>query len=658
MKHRSSSVDLKGFRSMASGLFWLSTCLPFLHLALGFQANGNVKLPKLYEYDDFEECRRDDPLFQYCVVRATVEPDESSDVWRNISFLLADTRIFPHDQLERGVCLRSCLQRISSFVQIDMDHLEAPSSIAELSQLREYLGQCVDSELMSTYHLKASVSELHCSTQEDLHQPFGFTEKMFIALVIGLTLLVFEATRRNFKAITSNYDELILPFCLSRNISRLFEAGASGGLSIRYLEGLRAIGMLIIIVVHSGLPMIRMPLKNTEDMEAQTTSIFFPIVNSANTHMITFFFALGGMVLAVSFLDHINRNSQFEWRYLWKKLANRMARLIPAYAFMMFYQATLFKRTKQTPVSYKFVDYCGTNWWSNLLFINNYVHLKEPCMQYGWYLGADFQLFLLGMAIMTIIWRFPRTKMFIVGSMILTSLVTPAYVIYQEKLDATMTFNMRHALTELREYREFLTFYTPVHTNAGTYFFGMIAGFLYHHFSKNNLHAQAEAFSVRMFNVGIVLFLTINGFVAFLPSITQQQRPSLFLALYGAALKAIWGIGHAILFLLFGFKRNSMFVAFLEHPILQVMARLSYAVYIVQYSIIYMIYSNLDVPVTYSVFNSIIFTSAILFLSFLSALLLHLVIEVPCAEIIKKVIDGRISFNKLLSTKSMHKKAF
>lgn len=44
-----------------------------------------MKLPKLFEYDDFDECRQGNPYFQYCVVRAVVQPDPDSYVWQNIS---------------------------------------------------------------------------------------------------------------------------------------------------------------------------------------------------------------------------------------------------------------------------------------------------------------------------------------------------------------------------------------------------------------------------------------------------------------------------------------------------------------------------------------------------------------------------------------------
>ncbi|XP_058461747.1 O-acyltransferase like protein-like [Malaya genurostris] len=621
---------------------WWSICgclLPIVNIIADDSSlmHVKVKLPKLFKYDDFDECRKMNPQFHYCVVRAVIHPDESSDVWHNISLLSVNPLNFPYDHLERGVCLHDCLRRIFPDKPLQIDQMDILASNDELRL--DYFSRCVNMELESTFKLQASVTISHCLLENDLSHEFGLADQIFIGLVILLMLLVGVATVRDYNGTKSKYDHLVQPFSLPRNINKLLDTSETGG-NLVHLEGMRALGMLVIILVHSSLPFIRMPLSNPEDMESQTNNFSFPIWNSANTHMITFFFALGGMVLAVSFLRQIEKSPTVDIRYLGSKLLNRLARLVPAYAFMIFYEATLFKYTKQTPHAANFVDYCSEHWWSNLLFINNYVHLDEPCMKFGWYLGADFQLFLIGLAIMTLIWRFPGSERTCIGVMIFVSFWIPGYVIYSEKLDATMTFNMRHALTELREYDVFSKYYTPTHTNAGTYFFGMIAGILYHHTSRNKLHAKAERYLSRALSVSLAIFFSLNGLLAVVPFM-PLQKPSLFLSVFGSALKAIFGIVFGILFLYFGFRTVSMSGAFLQHPILRVIGRLSYCVYIVQYAVIYMIYSNMAMPILYSGFNMIFITSAVLFISLLIGTMLYLVVEVPCVSVLRRLIDGK-----------------
>ncbi|XP_055620842.1 O-acyltransferase like protein-like [Toxorhynchites rutilus septentrionalis] len=608
---------------------------------------GTLNLPKLYEYDDFDACRRGNPHFQYCVVQATIQPDQYSNLWRNISHLSENTRNFPRHQLERGLCLRDCLRTLFRSSEADIDRLEIAGT-TETTRV-DYLNQCVNLVLHDDHGLYASSKIIHCMSEADFTRKLDQAEKLFIGVLLVLGLLVSVATQRHFEGKEGKYDAFIKPFALQKNLNELFNMTDRGNLL--HLEGLRAISMLIIIVVHSSLPMIRMPLKNPEDMEQQTNSFMFPFINSGNTHMIQMFFTLGGMTLAVSTLNHIDKSTHVDFRYLWKKFLNRLARLMPAYAFVIFYQATLFKRTKLTPVAYKFVDYCDAHWWTNLLFINNVVHLDKPCLQYGWYLGADFQLFLIGMAIMVLIWKFPHLKKAIAGAMILVGLAVPFFVIYKENLDSTMSFNMRHALTELRVYDVFLKYYTPAETNAINYFIGMIAGMMYHHVSRNNLQSVAQHFLSKSTEIILTTLLLLNVMLTILPPL-----PSLFRALFGTALKAMFGIGNAYLYLYFGFKSKSIARAFLSHPVLRVIARLSYSVYIIQYSVIYPMYTNLSVPITYSAFSSLLLTSSILFLSFIGGLLLHLVVETPFANILKQAIDGKLRF-QTQNVKQLHEKS-
>uniref|UniRef100_A0A182MKT8 Acyltransferase 3 domain-containing protein n=1 Tax=Anopheles culicifacies TaxID=139723 RepID=A0A182MKT8_9DIPT len=96
--------------------------------------------------------------------------------------------------------------------------------------------------------------------------------------------------------------------------------------ALPFLDGLRAIGALTILVVHSQLPMIRMPVWNTEDLEAQANHVMFPLVNSGNTHMIQFFFTLGGIVFGISCLKHFERFPGFRFQYFIDKLFRRLVR--------------------------------------------------------------------------------------------------------------------------------------------------------------------------------------------------------------------------------------------------------------------------------------------------------------------------------------------
>lgn len=68
--------------------------------------------------------------------------------------------------------------------------------------------------------------------------------------------------------------------------------------------------------------------------------------------------------------------------------------------------------------------FCRKNWWANLLLINNYVTTSEPvrieiffaeckenlfylqCVLQSWFLSTDFQLFLVGILFLMVLFKY------------------------------------------------------------------------------------------------------------------------------------------------------------------------------------------------------------------------------------------------------------
>ncbi|XP_035918910.1 uncharacterized protein LOC118517153 [Anopheles stephensi] len=103
------------------------------------------------------------------------------------------------------------------------------------------------------------------------------------------------------------------------------------------------------------------------------------------------------------------------------------------------------------------------------VFLNNYINASEPCIQFAWYLGADFQLYLLGTALM-IVMRIPKLFKPTLVCMLLGAFLGPMIVIYRYHLDATVMMILRYVLQEIRTLPYYLRVYIPFETNAGNYF--------------------------------------------------------------------------------------------------------------------------------------------------------------------------------------------
>lgn len=94
------------------------------------------------------------------------------------------------------------------------------------------------------------------------------------------------------------------------------------------------------------------------------------------------YLTVSGFLLSVQFFEFIEKQSKFNIHYLWKGVLYRYVRLVPVYAFLIFYNATWLLKMQDGPIWNHEVEpeqtYCRRNWWTNLLFVNNYVHRTEP----------------------------------------------------------------------------------------------------------------------------------------------------------------------------------------------------------------------------------------------------------------------------------------
>lgn len=84
-------------------------------------------------------------------------------------------------------------------------------------------------------------------------------------------------------------------------------------------------------------------------------------------------------------------------------------RLTPVYMLLLAFNATWLVKMQDGPLWAHISDtertFCRNNWWANLFYVNNIFTVSEPCFQHGWYLAADFQMFIVGTIMHMIIWK-------------------------------------------------------------------------------------------------------------------------------------------------------------------------------------------------------------------------------------------------------------
>lgn len=78
---------------------------------------------------------------------------------------------------------------------------------------------------------------------------------------------------------------------------------------------------------------------------------------------------------------------------------------------------------------------CKNNWWTNLLYINNYYKIESMCIGHSWYLSADFQNAIMGVIVLMLCWKYPKQKAIILFPCIAIAASISGVLTYINKME-------------------------------------------------------------------------------------------------------------------------------------------------------------------------------------------------------------------------------
>uniref|UniRef100_A0A182QCV1 Acyltransferase 3 domain-containing protein n=1 Tax=Anopheles farauti TaxID=69004 RepID=A0A182QCV1_9DIPT len=335
-------------------------------------------------------------------------------------------------------------------------------------------------------------------------------------------------------------------FSIRRNWARLTYNGARCQYQqdLDFLDQLRVITMSVILMLHVFIGMAMFTAQNPLAMEQFSANLLSQMLFSLVPFQVDLFFCISGLLLTVQFLQH-TENKRFRISIFWQGLLNRYLRSLPVYAVLMLFTVSRYDTYQTTPSAYKIMSkmrvICRRKWWINFLYINNYYQPEEHCLIHTWYLAADFQL----------------------GNE------------YQLWYD---------------EY--FVRTYQRTETHCCSYFFGMMAGFLYHKITRKELSLPIATFR----NVFTLASISIVGFALQAPLYNMMQftKPSAWMAILSGVHKLSIGAFSAMSFLLLTFHDRQSLVRrwFRGNGLSRAMARLGFGFYLVQMTVLKVVFGN------------------------------------------------------------------
>ncbi|XP_001661710.2 nose resistant to fluoxetine protein 6 [Aedes aegypti] len=643
-----------------------------------FNMTEYYKLPKLYKYDDFDRCLQEfDAKAVYCIIDTHIKPNTSAAIWPLIEKFSNDTkRSFRHDRIQRGLCMNLCekimekydyetqmkyyLKQFNETNEVTFDPNTFREALDWRIKYKRLANQCVNFELKRQFSIMGYSAVEYCvsNLEED---SLDYLDIVFLVLLGSIILAVILSSFFDYKMkkkhssnmkssdyyrtpLKKGLSQKLALFSLPRNWQILMtKRRTTLSKDLRFIQSARFLIMYLVIAGHCMLFNCIFPLLNPEYVEFNYRRMITMLIFNGIT-VIQTYFTISGFLLAVQFADYSERNKTFTVKDFFASILYRYARLVPIYLFMILLDATWLIKLQDGPVWKRVAEtertFCRNNWWANLLFVNNYFTVDEPCLQQGWYLATDFQLFILGLLLLAFVRRFPKLLRPTIGLAVILSYVSPALVTYFHQLEGVVMIRpeaLKYVLWYERSYRQM---YIPTHTNYGSYLAGLIAGLTYHKLKRSEFNIrQHKPFLFLWYCVlplAVMLLLSAYVFYEY-----DFEKPAVWIALYSALSKNLWGLIFGVLFVGLAFGVGWFLKRLLSNPVFRPLGKITYAVYLCHLFVIRATLGNIRQPIYVSDVRILVSTSSTLLLSYIMGLFLCLAIEIPFSNLQKQLFHKK-----------------
>ncbi|XP_046733955.1 nose resistant to fluoxetine protein 6-like [Diprion similis] len=511
--------------------------------------------------------------------------------------------------------------------------------------LKEPLRKLADARQI---HLDITVKPSHCQARSDVPKEFTIGLKVFLFIVVTLFVLVVAGSWYD-SSIYSPEDaaednepgDFILCFSARRNLRSIFSTGSfHPGLDC--INCIRFFFMTCVIFGHRLMQYFGHPLVEATYLEKAYT-IPSSMILFNGPIIVDGFFSVGGLLLAYGVLRELDRRKRLNFIAL---MLIRFLRLTPLYMLVVLFNATLMPMMGSGPYWEAKVgferDNCAKNWWTNLLYINNYVRPNEMCMFQSWYLSVDYHLHIVGLFVLWAYWQLPRRLgyLFLCG-LIALGIAIPFVITYVQ--DQQPLFLGLPFMVDARKDPYFVSHYIKSHMRIGPYMVGVLAGaIVYNH--KDATWRLPKALSRFLFILLAVGFTVFSQYLAakyFDPN--SQLRP-LETAAYAGFHRAAFALGICSIVVLITIGDGLDFhYNFMTPRWVQPLARLTYGAYLV-----HNIKQSYDIgatrsPRVFSISNCLWEFVPDMVYTFGISLLLSVVVEGPIRKIEKFILTKRPS---------------
>ncbi|EEB12840.1 conserved hypothetical protein [Pediculus humanus corporis] len=391
----------------------------------------------------------------------------------------------------------------------------------------------------------------------------------------------------------------------------------------------RFMSMIVILMGHRFIANSGAPMHNAIFMENAVGNPLFIHLLMSPVLVVDTFFLLSGFLTGNQMLKDFD-SKKFK---LISGYVHRYIRLTPVYILVVGFYATILYHLGSGPLWKARVsleqDRCAKNWWTNLLYVNNYVNTQDLCMFQSWHLTCDFHFYLVAPPIVYILWKKSLFGFSLIGILIASVSATLFALTFTNYLDPVlMSFNS--VLVDLNSDPTFRITYIPTHTRFIPYLVGIIASYIYY---KKKLHIQLSYKHQMISSILILVLSHVPIFTAILFYTPGYEYDRTLASVYAALHRIPWSIAMASLILMGATNNGGLIQPILSWKAFVPLSRLTYCVFLSHGAIQLYSTSSLRTPDYNSKFKILWTLMGDILITYVISLFMHLILEAPILKL-------------------------